>query len=82
MLLTLEILITKYVCPSRNTAEDIVPIPCHAYELQDLQYVNFPLIPYSNFDCLQYSKFHPDVKGILVTANYRHIQSQCMEYSK
>ena len=34
MLLTFEILITKYACPSRNAAEDIVPFPCHAYELQ------------------------------------------------
>ena len=31
--MTLEILITKCACPSRNAAEDIVPFPCHAYEL-------------------------------------------------
>ena len=41
----------------------------------------FP-ISYSNFDCLQYSKFHADGKGILVTANYRQMPSPCMEYNK
>ena len=50
MLLTLEILITKCACPSRNAAEGIVPFSCHAYELQaswticNLQYVNFPFL--------------------------------------
>ena len=43
----LEILLTKYACPSRNAAEDIVHffvVHMNWKTICDLQYVNFPFL--------------------------------------